>query len=225
MNLSNLITPLAAARLLVSKQRLPQIFLSVLLLAALPVAVFAYSRVGLLGSLAAVTVFGGLWVAVVSPKARARTQWLFAAARKSPYTTAAFIGLLLLVLTNVAVSAFRFEGNATHSRLLDARRGFWTPAWIGLQAVPLLGSGPGLYPALYMRYQSIPPVRPYLHAHSLPVNVTAESGFLGGATLLFLAAEIGVTVWKALPAARDERARYVGICAALAGLAAHLLFD
>ena len=221
----NLIAPLAAARLLVSKQRLPKIFLVVLLLAALPVAVFASSRGGLLGSLAAVTVFGGLWVAVVSPKARARTQWLFAAARKSPYITAVLIGLLLLVLTNVAVSAFRFEGSPTHSRLLDARRGFWAPAWIGIQAEPLLGIGPGLYPALYMRYQSMPPVRPYLHAHSLPVNVTAESGFLGGAALLFLAASIGLAVWKALPDAWEDRAHYAGICAALVGLAAHLLVD
>src|SRR3990172_9141245 len=187
---TNLLVPLAAARALVSGMA-SRIFLFALALVGLIVVLLTDSRGGLLGLGMGMVILGALWVSIVSENARrqALRVWGFLLARKT---------LLLLLsvaaLAALAVVAWRqlgFQGDATHAPALTARNIYWQAAVNAVVTDPLTGVGPGFYPVELMQIWSSPPARPYLHAHSVPFQVAAESGLLGLAAFVFLAAAIG----------------------------------
>lgn len=222
----NLILPLALARRAATHARAPRVLLLILIVGALVTGLFASSRGGLLGTAAALVMLGLLWTMVVSPVARWRVQQVSARVRSKPVAMGALAVLAAVALVAVVVIALRFEGSATHSPVLDSRNVFWRPALQGLQQAPLFGVGPGRYAALYMQAASMPPIRPYMHAHSVPVNVAAESGLIGLVGLAALLLVVVRAVRRSVPTgSQQSRARWAGSVAALVGLATHSLVD
>lgn len=224
--LSNLLFPLSMANLLIAKSKAVRLGMSFYLITSLMVLYFTDSRGGLLGIGAAVGTFLLLWVLIVSESARAQVwkgaTWIWQ--RK----------VLLLVLIVALFSAIgfiswrflSFEGSTTHGRVVDARDIYWQAATDALKADPVSGAGPGMYPIYLMKIWSTPPARPYLHAHSFPFQVAAESGLLGLAALailVFAIARRASTCWRGLDA--SARARWAAAVAGLVGLAAHSLVD
>jgi len=99
--------------------------------------------------------------------------------------TAALAGRALLLRT------------ATQAPALLARQEFWPVAVAAFQASPLWGRGPGTFPSEFMRANSVPPQRPFLHAHSVPLNLAAENGLIGLAAAAAALAALAWALWRA----------------------------
>lgn len=217
----NLLIVLAAARLLRARGWLTRAGLAVYLLAALTVEWYADSRGGLLGLAAALVVLAAAWAwpslrGWRPSRADLRRYWFVLPA------LAGMAGLAFLLVPRV----LRLGGDATHGPAASARSVFWGAAGQAFRADPLTGIGPGLYPAALAAYSSTPPDRPYLHAHSWPVTVAAESGLLGLAGLAALALNLAWLAWRRLKRGDPGlRLHWAAALAALAGFAVHSQAD
>ncbi|MBI3964864.1 MAG: O-antigen ligase family protein [Chloroflexi bacterium] len=92
---------------------------------------------------------------------------------------------------------------------------------------PLLGAGPGTFGLLLMQYR-IPPGPAIVtnHAHNYYLNLLAETGIVGTASVVVLFGAIGwlgLRVWQSASSG-VERVRRLAPGAGLAGLATHVLF-
>ncbi|MCW5876373.1 MAG: O-antigen ligase family protein [Anaerolineales bacterium] len=221
----NLILPLLAARWLLAG-RWPRAALTVFILAALGVLYFADSRGGLLGFGASAAVLAALWLLRVSPRARDAALRLWAALWGRKVLLA---GLALVAVLGAGFFAWRmlsFQGDTTHGPVLTSRDVYWDAARLALATDPLAGAGQGMYPVYLMQVWSMPPARPYLHAHSLYFQTLAESGWLGLLALGWLGFSVVRRAWGAWQGHDVAgRARWAAALAALAGLAVHSLVD
>lgn len=222
---TNLLIPLVLAMLLRYKGA-RRFLLAVYLAAALIVVYFTDSRGGLLGLSAGLALFATLWVVIVSEEAKRRAMdaWSFLWRRK--LLLGLLIALVMAALALVAWQQLSFTGDTTHAPVTTARDIYWEAAFNAVRKDALTGAGPNMYPIYLMQIWSTPPARPYLHAHSFPFQVAAESGILGLAALLVL---VGFIIWRAAHAWRDlppdDRAFWAAAVAALGGLAVHSLVD
>lgn len=220
------LSPAAAARALSTARRLPRMMLWAWLAGAAVVVPFTASRGGQAGLLAAGGVLAVLWVAVVSAPARDRVRRAWKLARARPW-------LLMLAATAVVLAGaglvwrlVSFRGSATQAPTLLARSEFWPAALNAFQESPLWGKGPGTYPSEYMRFNSTPPGRVYLHAHSVTLNTAAEAGLLGLGATLGVVIALGRALWRARRRADlAGRARWAAAAAAGVGVLVHSQVD
>jgi len=224
--LVNLLIPLALASFFVLKSKVAKGSLAVYLGLSLVILVFTDSRGGLLGLGTSLLVFSVLWILLVSESAketaRSLARWLWG--RK--FLLLGVIAALITAITFVAWLFLSFEGSTTHAPVAEARDIFWDAAIDAVKADPLTGAGPGMYPIYLMKIWSIPPARPFLHAHSFPFQVAAESGLVGVvalAVLIFIVVRRARNAWRGLDS--EKRAWWVAATAALAGLGAHSIVD
>ena len=223
---TNLLVPLAVASFLLSSRKSARVALVLYVVLSLVTLVFTDSRGGLLGFVGSVAALSFLWVMVVSEQAMAQVRsgaaWFWR--RK----VLLFSGIVLLAsLAGFAIwRLLSFQGSTTHAPVAEARDIFWQAATNALRADPLTGAGPGMYPIYLMKIWSTPPARPYLHAHSLPFQIAAESGLLGLITGTFL---VFFVVWQARGGwselSANERGIRAAAVAALIGLSTHSLVD
>jgi len=174
----NVMLPFAVARLAMTTRPLMRVILGGWLAAALVVQAFTSSRGGQIGLLAALSVLAVLWAGWVSPQAQGAIRRVWAQLRARPVVLAL---ALVLALGGTAALAGRalLLRTATQAPALLARQEFWPVAVAAFQASPLWGRGPGTFPSEFMRANSVPPQRPFLHAHSVPLNLAAENGLIG----------------------------------------------
>ena len=222
----NLFIPLAVVYLFSKRDIFAKALGGSYLLGSVVVVYFADSRGGLLGLASSLGVLLLGWVFFASPAARQQFDRLVEWLRASPIVTAV---LLLLVIIGVGVVANRFlsfEGDATHGSVQSARSVFWGAAIETFAESRLVGNGPGTFPTELIEYTSVPPTRPYLHAHSLFFNVLAESGLLGIFGLLGLVVVVVWRAWGQIKAGTvQQRAVWVAFAAALVGANVHMLVD
>ncbi|MEX2161081.1 MAG: O-antigen ligase family protein [Anaerolineales bacterium] len=221
----NLLIPLALARALVAGKAARGLLLGFIAV-ALAVVYFTDSRGGLLGLGTGLAALAVLWVLVVSEPAKRKVRKAWVVLRSKRWLLAALAGGLLLVVGFVAWRTISFQGDTTHAPALEARDIYWQAAGNAFLKDPMTGAGPGMYPVYLMQIWSTPPARPYLHAHSFPFQVAAESGLIGIGALMFLFLMIGkraLAGWRGLD--MPSRARRAAVFAALAGLAEHSLVD
>ncbi|MGH2582054.1 MAG: O-antigen ligase family protein [Anaerolineales bacterium] len=223
---TNLLVPLAIASYLLNSNKVARVALAAYVGISLVILFFTDSRGGLLGLAAAITVLSTLWVIIVSKQARMQTrrwaEWIWR--RK-----ALLIVGIVLVMTFIGFAAWKllsFQGSTTHAPVAEARDIFWQAATNALRSDPLTGAGPGMYPNYLMKIWSTPPARPYLHAHSFPFQMAAESGLLGlaaGALLLIMIFFQAREGWRRL--SMQEQGIRAAALSSLVGLGAHSLVD
>jgi O-antigen ligase/tetratricopeptide (TPR) repeat protein len=222
----NLLVPVALATLFLAKRKLVQGLLAAYVVFSVVVLYFTDSRGGLLGFATAVGVLGLLWVFIVSEpikkKAKYWANWIW----QRKVVLVAGVVLLALVVGFVAWRFLSFQGSTTHAPAHSARDIYWQAATNAVTADPLTGAGPGMYPIYLMKIWSMPPARPYLHAHGFPFQVAAESGLLGLTAVLILVIAIvrkAWTAWRSLDV--QARGRWAAAVAGVLGLSVHILVD
>jgi len=222
----DILIPISVGRILISRRLSTSIALGGLLVSVFVVVYFSSSRGGILGDLAAIFVLVVGWMGFASERAREWGQKMWDYLRARPVTLGALVLVVVAPLGLIFWRALQFQGDATHGPLLSSRTTFWGAAWKAFQSSPWVGIGPGTYPSAYIEYNAVPPGRPYLHAHSIPFTLAAESGLLGLAGLLIFVFIVARRIWLArLDLSTEARVRWVAILAALGGFGVHSLVD
>ncbi|MBL6982423.1 MAG: O-antigen ligase family protein [Anaerolineales bacterium] len=222
----NILIPIAIGRIVSSRKLLTSIFLGGLLLGIMVVVTFTSSRGGILGDLAAIFILVVGWIGLLSERAQEWCRKIWDYLRAHP----ALLGAIALVVAAPMVLVFwrvlQFQGDATHGPILSSRSAFWGAALDALRASPWAGIGPGTFPSAYIQYNAVPPDRPYLHAHSIPFTIAAESGFVGLAGLVIFAIVSVRKIWiSRLRLSSEGRVRWVALVAVLVGFSIHSLVD
>jgi len=222
----NVLIPVALARTGLTKVWLNRIFLGVLIVSDLVIQVFTSSRGGAAGLAVSLGTLALAWVIIVSPSARERVRRAWAWLRARPLALA---GLGVIAIAGIGFVAYRvlsFQGSATQGPALNARSEFWGPALEAFQRSPLWGSGPGTFPTNFILANSVPPKRPFLHAHSVVFNTLAEAGLLGLTALLIAVGALAWALWRARSHPSLElRARLAAVAAMWAGFITHSQVD
>ena len=222
----NILIPISIGRIFSSRRLFTSILLGGLLIGIFMIVYFSSSRGGILGDLAAIFVMVVGWIALVSDRARAEVEKLWNYLRARPLMLSVIALALAAPVVLILLRTLQFQGDATHGPILSSRVTFWGAAWDAFRSSPWMGIGPGTYPSAYVQYNAVPPDRPYLHAHSVPFTLAAESGVVGliglGIFLFFIARR----VWAARQALTLEaRVRWMTIVASLTGFCIHSLVD
>jgi tetratricopeptide (TPR) repeat protein len=149
-------------------------------------------------------------------------QWL----RRNPIVLGALALAITLAIVLVVYRALSFRGSATQGAALVARNEFWGPALEAFIHSPIWGAGPGTFPTEFMRANSTPPARPYLHAHSLTFNTLAETGLIGLAATALAVGWMARAVWRARhKPTLAARARWAAVVACGVGWLIHSQVD
>lgn len=99
---------------------------------------------------------------------------------------------------------------------------------------PVLGQGPGTFADVAGTPEALLVRRPYIHAHSIPLDIAAEAGAIGVLALLVVTGVAVTSVLRALrrlgrrtsdPTARRDRTTLAVLAALLGGVAVHGLID
>lgn len=223
---TNLVWPIALARLLTTRGKLARVLLAALIVLAGVVQFFCYSRGATLASAAGLAVFVVAWVAMDSERLRRQAlkgwRWLVA----NPIW---LVGLCLAGASLGAALGWRLlvsRNSATQAPALEARSEFWGVAWQSFVDHPWLGVGPGAFPQAMSVIASAPPTHLFMNAHSQFFNTLAETGALGVLAAAILLMAFGWQFWRAHRVADPhDRARWVATLAAWTAFLAHGLVD
>lgn len=114
----------------------------------------------------------------------------------------------------------------------DDRPIIYAQAWEVFADRPLLGLGPGTFPLTSEEPESLLVLRPYVHAHNVPLHVAAEMGLFGVAALATATVAAAICSLRAVGALRDasraarrERRALAILSGTLAGASVHGLID
>ncbi|MBL8095668.1 MAG: O-antigen ligase family protein [Anaerolineales bacterium] len=223
---TNILWPLALARLLTTRSALSRVLLGTLVVLALIVQAFCYSRGATLALAAGGLVFGAAWIGLVSATLRRQVTRLWRWLVANPIW---LVGLCLAGAAFGAALGWRLlvtRNSATQAPAAEARSTFWGVAWDALQAQPWLGLGPGAFPQAMGVAISAPPEHLFMNAHSLIFNTLAETGWSGLTAGSLLLAALAWALWRARtvePLA--DRARWAATAAAWTAFLAHGLVD
>jgi len=222
----NILIPIAIGRILISQSAFTRVLLGGLLASIAVIVYFSSSRGGMLADIAAIFVLLVGWISFVSERARDWVGKVWDLLRARPGVIAVIFLTAAAPLVLVFMKALQFQGDATHGPILSSRSNFWGAAWGAFRSSPWWGTGPGVYPSAYIQYNAVPPDRPYLHAHSVPFTLAAESGIVGLVGLGIFLVFIARRVWTSRQALTLEaRVRWVAIVACLTGFCIHSLVD
>ncbi len=223
---TNILWPIALSRLLASRHTLNRLLLGGLVVLALVIQAFCYSRGATLALAVAALTFAIAWAGWVSTTLR---QWV---GRVWSWLVANPIWLVALCLTGAAIGAglgWRLlvsRNSATQAPAAEARTTFWTVAFDAFQSHPWLGVGPGAFPQAMSTSVSTPPEHLFMNAHSLIFNTLAETGGLGLAAGTALIAAFAWGLWRSRRTSSfEDRARWAATTAAWAAFVSHGFVD
>lgn len=123
-------------------------------------------------------------------------------------------GALFLVWA-LAAQAGPLAGFASRASI-GPRLWYWQAAWEMFASHPVSGVGLGMYPGNYTIFRSIESVRDLPEgitadsAHSVPLSMFAEGGFLLGGAYLFFLAVVGYLLLKELLKSKGENRLLIG---------------
>jgi putative inorganic carbon (HCO3(-)) transporter len=220
----NLLWPLALARAMGQRSRLTWAVLGAWVGGAWLVIFFTSSRGGWLGAAGSLAVLVTLWVVDRGGLAWLQSGWSWVRRRRAIL----WFGAVMLAagLTAVSMVAWKQLNHPSHGSLLQARQEFWPPAWDAFLREPLLGIGPFTFAGEFNRANSVPPTSVFTHAHSIYLNVLAETGLAGLGALMSVAGAAGwglVRTWRSTDP--GKRVELMGAAAALTSAAVHGFFD
>lgn len=222
----NLVLPLGLVNFIRSKSTANRLLSGSWVAAVLGLIFFTSSRGGWIGTVSVMAVFGFF---LVLPRLQAARRWIHKQ-RSAPWK----LGLLILAAGALLFGLFwilRWQSeHPTHptswNNILGSRDYIWGPAWDLFKVKPLFGSGPFTYGTEYIRYHSVPPSMILAHAHNYYLNILAETGLFGLASLLFLIGSIIIVGFKSWKEHQElSRVQLGGVFAALVGISAHSLVE
>jgi O-antigen ligase/Tfp pilus assembly protein PilF len=223
---TNLLLPFAMVRFLSATSLSRRLLWGGYSLAALTVEYLSDTRGGFLGTIAIIGIIAVLWVGLVSDRARGYIIRIWSFLKPRPIVLMILLLVALTPVVWVGMKAFQFQGDATHAPILSSRTDFWNAAWEGVKSSPVFGTGPGTYSTGYIAYKSIPPDRPYIHAHNMLINFAAESGVVGLVGIITFAVFLLRRVWKMwVELEKEKLIRWVAIIACLLGHLVHTIAD
>ncbi len=208
----------------------PNALAGYLAVAFAPVLTWLWSRAqGIVTKIAAVTVGGGILLACLAFSgsrggfvAVAISGLVWLACSRSEKKRWVWGGVALVALA--AVVAVALKGGWAHlgRSSMEARLDYWGGAVRIIRDYPLLGTGPGTFGSIYMKYKTAMTEEAQL-AHNNFLQMWSDSGVM--AFVVFVALW-GVGLWEAVRWAR-QRGDMVGaaLAAALTGWTVHGLVD
>jgi putative inorganic carbon (hco3(-)) transporter len=139
-------------------------------------------------------------------------------------------GIVILVLMVGLGGGYILYHQTMHpshaASFVTSRQPFWAPAIQTIFSAPLLGKGLFTFGTVLISTYSEPYFGLYFHAHSVPLNLAAETGLVGLAAFLFLYACLGLALRKRfLMAWREDRWINIAALAVLATITIHSLVD
>lgn len=217
--------PFALIRALNPRNALERLLMLVYVFITLLLLIATYSRGAWFGAGVGLLTFIGLQLAVhnLLSKARLQAWWtkqrLFA---RIVVTLGLLVAALVLLITGLLfLQSFSAGGRST-----ELRTDIWGAALSLFGQKPLTGTGLFTFGRGLMSIQSIPPMNPHSHAHSVPFNVLAELGLVGLAALVvtaFFFARAMRRNWQT--ASSRTRLLYTGAIAGSVAFAGHHLLD
>ncbi len=133
---------------------------------------------------------------------------------------------LALAVALVLVGVFFLSTFQIGGRTVDMRTSLWEDALHVFAAQPITGGGLFTFGAHLMQRQSIPPVLPHSHTHSLPLLVLAELGLVGAGVFGITGGVCLRALWlNWRQADKKQRPLLLAVAAALTGYAVHHLLD
>lgn len=218
----NMLWPLALVWLWQTRSRLTRLWCGLLIVGAGVVVFFCSSRGALLGAGGALGIMAILALSH-SPAVlrRLKTWWT-----DSRWQVVLIIVVVVGVVSGLSAFVFRLLMHPTHGPVSSARTVFWLAALDAFRRSPLVGSGPDTYASDYLLWQSVPPQSLYVRAHSIPMQLAAETGLVGLAAGAWLIGALIVAAYRRWRVAQPSR-RYliVGLCGSLTTIALHSLVD
>jgi O-antigen ligase/Tfp pilus assembly protein PilF len=147
---------------------------------------------------------------------------------------AALVGVLIVMLPQTVASVNTAGALATRATSIvdpsdysiQGRLNFWRAGLAIFRDHPLVGTGPGTFPAVHAAYQK--DVRYYARdAHNFYIQVMSEMGVIGVGALLVLGASIGSMWRRTLRAAggKEEYPLLVGVGLGVLAFFLHSAFD
>lgn len=223
---TNVLWPLALARLLTTRNGVARVLLTILVALALGVQAFCYSRGATLAFAAGAFVFAAAWVGGVSDRLRRQALRIWRWLVDNPHWLVALCLAGALAGAGLGWRLLVSRNSATQAPAAEARTTFWSVAWDAFQQQPWLGVGPGAFPQVMSLAISAPPEHLFMNAHSLIFNTLAETGALGLATGALALAALAWALWRARAAETAEaRARWAATTAAWTAFLAHGMVD
>ena len=220
MGLANLCAPLALLWLFRKKTIFQRILLIIWLVLYGIVIPFSSSQGGWMG----IAAWTGVWFLYWLWNQKPVQNW-----HKGKKITIFFgLGALVAVAIFIIFAFTRFGQTSGYGANEPGERSeIWRNALQIWLANPVFGVGPGQFGFGGLRVaDSIPPGSWSLHAHSLPIQILAEFGLVGGIALLALVIENLRWFWKRF-VLLEENQRWLGVAVA-SGVAAwgvHMLVD
>ncbi len=218
----NMLWPLALVWSWQARSRLTRLWCGLLIVGAGVVVLFCSSRGALLGAGGALGIMAVLALSPAPAVLRRLKAWWTRSRWQAVLITVVAVG----VVGGLSAFVFRLLMHPTHGSILSARTVFWLAALDAFRRSPLVGSGPDTYASDYLLRRSVPPQSFYVRAHSIPMQLAAETGLVGLAAGAWLIGALVVAAYRHWRTARpSSRYLIVGLCGSLTTIALHSLVD
>ncbi len=220
----NLAIPLALLRLVRSPRWKQRLGWSGILVAFGIVSIFASSRGGWISLAIGLLVIGSLlWASRFNTIGEMLRSTRKALKPRLLLRLVLVVVVILLLWTQIINPQSK---HPSHAPLAQSRSKIWEVAVQIWQKSPIFGNGPGTFHYLSVAGAEIPPGFFISHAHSLPLQVAAETGLIGlfliGAVLISGAITI-FKIWR--DAEHQVRTGLAVIVGILITVSSHALFD
>ncbi|MGB1287057.1 MAG: O-antigen ligase family protein [Aggregatilineales bacterium] len=219
-----MIIPLIMTQIVYTRIRFVRIVMSIFVLMTVFLLLLTFSRGAWVGMGAGFVTFVLLWLAeyqLLSVSAL-RQWWQGQSARirliAGGMSIATLIGALLVGI--ILIRSFSQGGRGA-----DLRTRIWEAAWTLFTEDPITGKGLFTFGHRLGTFWSIPPQQPHSHAHSLPLNVLAEMGVIGGIALTATLLAIFIMWRRNWRTLQTDRHLFIGVTAAAVAFGVHHLFD
>jgi putative inorganic carbon (HCO3(-)) transporter len=186
---------------------------------------FTSSRGGWYGTAAAL---GLLVVLLGIEKRRVLKTWWAWLLRRKLLLGLAGVAVVSLLIAGFVLVDWQLNKTIHAGSGLDAssRTYIWIVAWDTFRTHLVFGNGPFTFGPQFMQAYSVPPDMLLAHAHNFIFNIAAEAGLVGVAAFGWLIVAFVIVLWRKWKAVKaQDRLGYIGVIAAIGGLAVHSLFE
>jgi len=218
-------TPFAVGRFLTAEHRIGRIIWGLYSLAVIANLLLTLSRGAWLGLFASLTLLGALLLVhyEMLSLGAIRSWWI----KRSQGQKRMLGGTGIVLTVGVAVAAgLLLNSFSVADRRPELRTRLWNAALTQFAEKPIAGQGFYTFGHDYPLSISIPPEQSHAHAHSVPLNILAETGLIGFVVFIgtvIYTIRLVIKRWSTIKG--DKRLTWISAIASLFGMGIHHLFD